>query len=194
MTDDRGVSSSASTGGAGTFFEQHVGAYWLAQLLVRGIPPILRDCIVVEVRLQTSHIGWKTDDFLIIGESGSGGQRKLAGQVKRTFTVSTTDEDCRKAVKAFWEDFHNADLFSPASDRLALITLRGTNVLLEHFSGLLDCSRVARDGTEFEHRLATTGFLSAKAIHYCDQIRLIVGEVVGRDVTVSEIWPFLNNC
>jgi len=34
------VSSSAATGGAGTTFEQHVGAYWLAQLLVRGLPPI----------------------------------------------------------------------------------------------------------------------------------------------------------
>lgn len=38
--DDRRISSPSSTGGAGTFFEQHVGAYWLAQLLVRGIPPI----------------------------------------------------------------------------------------------------------------------------------------------------------
>ena len=191
MMSDRVVSSSASTGGAGTFFEQHVGAYWLAQLLVRGIPPILHDCIVMEVSLQTSHIGWKTDDFLIIGESGSGGQRKLAGQVKRTFTVSAMDEDCSKTVQAFWQDFRNADLFSSSSDRLALVTLRGTNVLLEHFSGLLDCSRAARNGTEFEHRLATSGFLSGKAIHYCDQLRLIVREVEGRDVTVDEIWAFL---
>jgi hypothetical protein len=30
------VSSPAATGGAGTFFEQHVDAYWLALLLVRG--------------------------------------------------------------------------------------------------------------------------------------------------------------
>ena len=37
------VSSPASTGGAGTVFEHHVGAYWLAQLLVSGIPPILID-------------------------------------------------------------------------------------------------------------------------------------------------------
>ena len=31
------VSSPAATGGAGTFFEEHVGAYWLAQLLVGGM-------------------------------------------------------------------------------------------------------------------------------------------------------------
>src|SRR2546427_7198340 len=85
------VSSPASTGGAGTFFEQHVDAYWLAQLLVRGIPPILLDCAVVEVHLQTEILGWHTDDFLIVGESGSGNRRKLVGEVKRTFTVSATD-------------------------------------------------------------------------------------------------------
>ncbi len=191
MRSDRRVSSPASTGGAGTFFEQHVVAYWLAHLLVRGIPPILRDCMVVEVKLQTSHIFWKTDDFLIIGESGSGEQRKLAGQVKRTFTVSATDKDCRKTVQSFWQDFHNAVLFSPATDRLALITLRGTNTLLEYFSGLLDCSRAARDSTDFKHRLGGAGFLSSKAVSYCDEIRLIVSEVEGRDVTVAEIWPFL---
>lgn len=105
---DRCVSSPASTGGAGTFFEQHVVAYWLAQLLVRGIPPILRDCMIEEVKLQTSDIGWKTDDFLIIGESGSGSQRKLAGQVKLTFTVSAIDEDCRKTVQAFWQEPYEA--------------------------------------------------------------------------------------
>src|SRR6266550_2576636 len=105
------VSSPASTGGAGTFFEQHVDAYWLAQLLVRGIPPILHDCAVVEVHLQTERLGWHTDDFLIVGESGSGNRRKLAGQVKRTFTVSATDDECKKAVQDFWEDFKNDKQF-----------------------------------------------------------------------------------
>ena len=81
MTDK--VSSPVATGGAGTFFEQHVDAYWLAQLLVRAIPPILHDCTVVEVHFQTERLGWNTDDFLVVGENGSGSRRKLAGQVKR---------------------------------------------------------------------------------------------------------------
>lgn len=185
------VSSPASTGGAGTFFEQHVAAYWLAQLLVRGIPPILHDCAVVEVHLQTEHLGWHTDDFLIVGQNDSGDRRKLAGQVKRTFTVSATDDECRKAVQDFWKDFRNPQQFSPATDRFALVTLRGTNTLLEHFSRLLDCSRAAHDGTEFEHRLATPGFVSAKAVRYCDELRTIVGEAEGRSVSSAEVWPFL---
>ena len=189
MTDK--VSSPAATGGAGTFFEQHVDAYWLAQLLVRAIPPILHDCAVVEVHFQTERLGWNTDDFLVVGENGLGSRRKLVGQVKRTFTVSSTDEECKKAMQDFWKDFKNGQQFSPAADRFALVTLRGTNTLLEHFSGLLDCARAARDGAEFEHRLATPGFLSAKAVQYCDEIRTIIGESEGKSVSAADVWPFL---
>ncbi len=185
------VSSPSSTGGAGTFFEQHVDAYWLAHLLVGGIPPILIDCSVVAVHLQTEHIGWHTDDFLIIGQNGAGCQRKLAGQVKRTFTVSAADDECKKAIADFWRDFKSAELFSPDTDRFALVTLRGTSILLEHFAGLLDCARAAHDSAEFEHRLATTGFIAKKAVHYCLELCKIVGEVEGRSVTAADIWPFL---
>jgi hypothetical protein len=52
------VSSPTSTSGAGTLFEQHVSAYWLAQLLVRGIPPILIESTVTEVQFQTERLGW----------------------------------------------------------------------------------------------------------------------------------------
>lgn len=187
----RSVSSPAATGGAGTFFEQHVDAYWLALLLVGGIPPILRDCAMLEVDFQAERLGWNTDDFLVVGENGSGLRRKLLGQVKRTFTVSATDEVCKKAIHDFWKDFRNRNQFSPAADRFALVTLRGTNTLLEHFSGLLDCARAAQDTAQFAARLATPGLLSAKAVHYCDEIRTIIGECEGKSVSAAEVCPFL---
>ena len=185
------VSSSASTGGAGTFFEQHVDAYWLALLLVRGIPPILHDCTVDAVHMQTEHLGWHTDDFLVVGKNGSGQLRKLAGQVKRTFTVSVTNDECKKAVQDFWKDFKNPQQFSPESDRFVLVTLRGTDTLLRHFSGLLDCARASYDETDFEHRLNTPGFISQKAIHHCNEIQKIVNEVEDTDVLLAEVWSFL---
>jgi hypothetical protein len=185
------VSSPASTGGAGTFFEQHVAAYWLAQLLVRSIPPILIDSVVAEVHFQTEHLGWHTDDFLIDCERAGAGTRKLAGQVKRSFTVSAADDDCRKAVHDFWDDFKKADRFCPAHDRFVLVTLRGTNALLEHFVGLLDCARAARDGAEFEARLATKGFISETAVRYCAELQEIVSELEAKPITAADIWPFL---
>ncbi|MGH7427125.1 MAG: AAA family ATPase, partial [Candidatus Methylomirabilaceae bacterium] len=185
------VSSPASTGGAGTFFEQNVAAYWLAQLLVRGVPPILIDSVVAEVHLQTEHLRWNTDDFLIVCERPGAAAPKLVGQVKRSFLVSAADGDCKQAIQDFWKDFKSSDRFSPAEDRLVLVTLRGTDTLLKHFVGLLDCARAARDGAEFEHRLATNGFISDKAVKYCDELLKIIGDLEGQPVTAADIWPFL---
>ena len=191
MTGQR-ISSPASTGGAGTFFEQHVAAYWLAQLLVRGIPPILIGTIVSKVHFQTEHLGWHTDDFLIVCERpGEAAVRKLVGQVKRSFTVSAANEDCQSTIRDFWNDFKNTDLFSPAEDRLLLVTQRGTNTLLKDFVGLLGCARTARNGAEFQHRLTTQGFISDKATHYCNELCKIITDLEGRAVTAAEIWPFL---
>jgi hypothetical protein len=64
MATEVRVSSPAATGGAGTVFEQHVNAYWLAQLLVGAIPPIQRDSTISEVYFEMEHLGWNTDDFL----------------------------------------------------------------------------------------------------------------------------------
>ncbi|MDE2888633.1 MAG: ATP-binding protein [Gemmatimonadota bacterium] len=189
-TSDR-VSSPAATGGAGTFFEQHVAAYWLALLLVRGIPPILRDCTLDEVFLQTEHLGWHTDDFLVVGQNSSGQRRKLVGQVKRTFRVSANDKECKKTIQDFWKDYRNPQQFAKGSDRFVLVTPRGTNTLLEHFSGLLDCARASRDEAEFERRLSTDGFISTKAIRHCSEIRKIIGESEEKDVNASEVWSFL---
>jgi hypothetical protein len=183
------VSAPASTGGAGTTFEQHVGAYWLAQLLVGAIPPILIDATVTEVIFQTERLGWHTDDLLIVCKA-SGGVRRIAGQVKRSFTVSASDKECVQAVGDFWKDF-NGSHFSKEQDRLALVTLRGTNTLLEHFVGLLDCARAARDGAEFEKRLATDGFISDTAVRYCGALQEIIGDLEAKPVTSADIWPFL---
>jgi hypothetical protein len=183
------VSSPASTGGAGTVFEHHVGAYWLVQLLVSSIPPILIDTTVTEVSFQTERLGWNTDDFLIVCERTGSEPRRLAGQVKRGFSVSTADEGCVKAITDFWKDFKGPQ-FRPG-DRLVLVTQRGTNTLLEHFSGLLDCARGARDGAEFEQRLATSGFISKQALGHCRVLQEIVGGIEGKPVSAADIWPFL---
>lgn len=185
------VSNSASTGGAGTFFEQHVGAYWLAQLLVQGIPPILIDTAIQEVHFQTEHLGWRTDDFLIVCQRRGGGSAKLACQVKRGVTVSEIDDEFKKSVHDSWADFKNSTLFSQVDDRLVLVVLRGTDTLLRHFVGLLDAARAAPDAKEFERRLTVEGFVSVKAHKYCAVVQTIIGDVEGSPVTPSDIWSFL---
>ena len=141
--------------------------------------------------MQTEHLGWDTDDFLIVCKNDMGQFRKLAGQVKRTLTISAANEECKKAMKGLWNDFKNSHLFSSDSDRLVLVTLRGTDTLLKHFSGLLDFSRSSCDEEDFLHRLQIPGLISHKAIHQCREIQKIIREVENRDVSLAEIWPLL---
>ena len=141
--------------------------------------------------MQTRHLGWHTDDSLICCQDSSGQRRKLASQVKRTFTVSANDSECKKAIQDFWQDFSNPQQFSPDSDRFALVTQLGTTTLLQHFSNLLKCARASRDATDFEHRLNTPGFINRKSVQYCDEVRKIIGEIEERDISIGDIWPFL---
>jgi hypothetical protein len=185
------VSSPISTGGEGVFFEQHVAAYWLAQLLVRSIPPILTDTSVTEVHFQTEHLGFNTDDVLVVCARAGAATARLVGQVKRSFTISAADDECKKAIGDFWKDFKKADPFNPQHDRFVLVTLRGTNTLLENFVGLLDCARGAADGEEFVRRLSLDGLISKKSVHQCNELCEIVSKLEGTPVTAKDLWPFL---
>ena len=157
------VPSPLATGGAGERFEQRVDAYALALLLARSTAPVLVDAVVTEVNLQTRHLGWCTDDLLIVGEVRPGVTRKLAIQVKRSFTVAASDEDCAETIGGMWDDFVAADRFDPTVDRLAIATLRGTATLLRDFESLLVCARAAPNAADFRRRLELDGFISQKA-------------------------------
>ena len=185
------VSSPISTGGEGVFFEQHVAAYWLAQLLVRSIPPILINTGVTDVRFQTEHLGFNTDDFLVVCARAGVTTGRLVGQVKRSFTISAADDECKKAISDFWKDFKKADPFNAQHDRLVLVTLRGTGTLLKDFVGLLDCARGAADGEEFQRRLSLEGFISKRSVHQCAELCGIVSALERTPVEVKDLWPFL---
>jgi hypothetical protein len=181
------ISSPEATGGAGPSFEQKVGVYWLVQLLVGCIPPIFVDSVVERVAFQTEHFGWNTDDLLITCVNGAGHTRQLAAvQVKRTFTVSATDEECQKAVLDFWKDFNNPNNFA-VHDRFLLITQR-EQTPFDHFAGLLECAR-----SDFEHRLTTPGFLSSKSVDYANEIVTIVNTAEGVPRTRKALWSFFRS-
>lgn len=183
------IASPTSTGGAGTFFEQHVDATFLAMLAVRAIPPVLIDCTVSEVHFQTERLGWKTDDILVIGETAAGVKRKLLAQAKRSLTISAADDECCKAIGDFWTDFRHNGEFDRTTDRFALITLFGTHTLLAHFGALLSCAKASRDATDFEARVATKGLLNATSKKHLGEIRKILDE--SGPVTSHDLWAFL---
>lgn len=191
MCDTETVPSPAATGGAGEQFEQHVDAFALALLLVGATPPILTNTSITEVSLQTRHKGWRTDDLLVIGETGSGVQRKLAAQIKRSFTVSAGNDDCRATFTGFWDDFLASDRFDESQDRLAIITQHGTSTLLAAFNSLLECACAAVDATDFTHRVGLDGYLSRKAKRQNEAVKTILAEHLGAPPGEDEYWRFL---
>jgi len=191
LCDGEVVSSPAATGDAGGHFEQHVDAFSLSLLLVGATPPILTNTSVVEVCLQTEHLGWQTDDLLIVGETGTGVLRKLAVQVKRSFTVSASSEDCRKTFKGFWDDFQARDRFNESEDRLAVFTQQGTSTLLHSFNSLLECARASVDADDFHHRVGLEGYVSKKAKQQNEAIKAILTEHIGAPPCDDDYWRFL---
>ena len=191
MSQQKSVSSPVATGGAGTTFEQHVGAMFLALLLVRGIPVVFKDCQVDEVSFQTQGLGWQTDDLLIACSSPEYSRRRLAIQVKRTLRVQASSTDCQETFRGFWSDFNHPDKFVPDSDALLLVTLRGTNTLLEGLGSLLDCARSSSDESDFAHRLATPG-LSSQETRKCESvIKAIVTDPDSLPPGNNDFWRFL---
>lgn len=185
------VSSPISTGGGGTHFEQLVNAYWLAQLLVGGIPPIVTKGRVAVVHFQTERLGWNTDDFLVEVDVGLGARRRMAGQVKRSFTVSAADEECSKAITDFWKDFKNTSTFDQSRDCFVLVVQRGSKVLLDHLGGLLDAARAATSAEDFAARLEKKGLVHATAHKYLEEITTIVAAAASAPPPAADVWDFV---
>lgn len=185
------VSSPASTGGEGTFFEQHVNTYWLALLLVEAVPPIFLRTTISEVSFQTEHLGWATDDVLIAAQTGSGELRRLAGQVKKFPALAASNEDFNDAITDAWADFNNTALFARDRDALVLITQMGTTALLKHFVSLLDTARGSPSAEDFQRRLTITGFVHDKVRAYAEEVRKVVEKATETTVPLVDLWSFL---
>ncbi|MHB8118552.1 MAG: ATP-binding protein [Methanothrix sp.] len=187
------AATPASTGGAGTSFEQHVDTAFLALLLVKGMPPCIIDTQVEEVHFQTRHLDWYTDDILIIGRCGDGSKRRLAAQVKRTFCISSIDEDCVSTIDGAWKDFQSSTRFDKSKDAIAIITQRGSERLLAHFGTLLDLARASLDADDFLRRIGQQGFISKIARNYNQEIRKIIESKNGVPIADKDYWEFLKS-
>jgi len=137
------------------------------------------------------HLGWCTDDLLLIGETGVGEQRKLAAQVKRTFTVSAADDDCRSTIQGMWDDFLASERFDCSADRLAVITLHGTATLVQSFNSLLQGARATNNADDFHRRLALEGYISKKAKKQHEALQTILAEHTGAPADEDLYWRFL---
>ena len=169
----------------------HWGYYSCAPVLVRARLPVLMDTTVVEVRFQTKHSGWETDDIMIVGERSDGISRKLAIQVTRNLTISAKNEKCRGTFIGMWDDFCADGRFDRSRDQLAVVTLNGTTAVLRDFGSLLLCARATHDAEDFRRRLTLEGYISKRAREQDGAVETILDEHVGEPLEAELYWRFL---
>lgn len=157
--DEDNGSSPVGRGGAGTYIEGELGAYYLLQMLAgseaRGLPGAL----IERVQFQGVDEGYALDD-LIVHAASKNGSSVLEIQSKRTATfapkdaifISVCDQIARSAPD------------SPPTDRhlLAVATQRTSFAISGPYQDVLAWARSATSGAQFFARLALKGVASPK--------------------------------
>lgn len=191
MSSSSSTASVISTGAGGTVFEHHVGASFISLLLTGGFLPVFPQASAIKVHFQAKRLGWNTDDLVIEGAGTSGQRHRIAVQVKRTFSISTSDSECRKTFLAAWNDFNNSALFNGSCDALLLITHLGTNRLLGDFGWLLTQARASSSVDDFMHRRSGDGLLNKRSKADCLTVQKIIEEESGAAISDIQLWKFL---
>lgn len=189
---DPPVTSPIATGGAGTFYEQRVGASLLAVLLVRGTPPFLERSALRRVSFQTRRLRYATDDILLVAEDVAGDRRAVV-QCKRVLTVTRSDKEFVETIENAWTDFSNADLFTRNRDVLGLVVSRASAALLDGLFALFHTALGSSDASDLAHRLSLPNFVDQTAKKYRDVIVDIVTASLGQAPSDDDVFEFLRS-
>lgn len=155
--DEEDGSSPVGRGGAGTYIEGELGAYYLLQMLAgsqaRGLP----DARIEQVQFQGVDDGYALDDLIVHGASDKGSSI-LEVQSKRTITFAPKDG----IFKSVSEQIAKSDPAIKPTDRhlFAVATQRTSFAISGPYQDLLEWARSAKSGKQFFGRLALKGVAS----------------------------------
>ena len=184
------LTSPAATGDRGGSFEQLVDVCYLSYLLTQGTPPFMRGGTLDEVHLQSEHLGWATDDLLLVG-TVAGHTRKVAMQAKSALTTFTAEnEECLKVFADAWKDFNNAIIFDPKHDGIVLVCGPLPPATYRRWRTMLDAAQAALDAADWLRRLALPCYLGQGAAKAMETLRALLGAANGSPVTDAQLWAF----
>ena len=150
-------SSPVGRGGAGTYIEGELGAFYLLQMLAgseaRGLP----DARIERVQFQGVDEGYALDDLIIHGVSDKGGSL-LEIQSKRTITFSPKDS----LFLGVCDQIVRSEPASKPTDRhlLAVATQRTSFAISGPYQDVLERARTAESGAQFFASLSRKGVSS----------------------------------
>lgn len=184
--NERG-SSPVGRGGAGTYIEGELGAFYLLQMLAgseaRGLP----NAQIERVLLQGVDEGYALDDLIVHGVSNNGSSL-LEIQSKRTITFSPKDSIFQSVCEQI---VRSAPAISPTDRHLfAVATQRTSFKISGPYQDVLEWARAARTGTEFFQRLTLKGVASDAMREFAQTFRSnLVSHGVDDDSEV--IWEII---
>jgi hypothetical protein len=183
--DSRG-SSPVGRGGAGTYIEGELGAYYLLQMLAgseaRGLP----DAQIERVQFQGENEGYALDDLIVHSASDKGSslleiqsKRTIAFAPKDTIFRSVCDQIARSAPQSQPTDRH---LFAVATQRTSF-------AISGPYQDVLEWARTTKTGAQFFARLALKGVASDAMRGFAQTFRanLVAHGVADDDETVWNI-------
>lgn len=184
------AASPFSTGGGGTVFELKVQTGLLGTLLVKGHVPSFENAILQELHLQAEHLGYETDDALLVSLNNAGQQRRQLWSVKHEVKFTESDKVFCEVIADAWADFIEPNRFTPALDALVLATgpLAATH---KHLLTLLEFARATASADDFYARIGRKGLISKKAREYALLIGKQCEAVAGHTVNPVDVWKFL---
>jgi hypothetical protein len=150
-------SSPVGRGGAGTYIEGELGAYYLLQMLAgseaRGLP----DARIERVQFQGANEGYALDDLIVHGASDKGSPL-LEIQSKRTITFAPKDSIFQSVCDQITRSAPNGQ---PGERHLfAVATQRTSFAISGPYQDVLQWARTAKAGAQFFGRLTLKGVAS----------------------------------
>jgi hypothetical protein len=185
--EEESGSSPVGRGGAGTYIEGELGAYYLLQLLAgseaRGLP----DARIERVQFQGVDEGYALDDLIVHGASDKGNSL-LEIQSKRTISFAPKDgvfqSVCSQVARSAPE--------SQPTDRhlFAVATQRTSFAISGPYQDVLEWARMAKTGAQFFARLALKGVASEAMRGFAQTFRInLVAQGVADDA--EAVWNII---
>ncbi|WP_179414837.1 ATP-binding protein [Mucilaginibacter sp. E4BP6] len=181
------TSSVFSTGDGGGLFEHSVQNAFLTTMLVGGQIPFVQGGVITEMALQTTRLGYKTDDLYCLVQSETGSHRLLV-QAKYTVSITGDNKIFREVISDFWQDFNHAELFNQDSDKLILIKNGLTAAERNHVLTLLNWAKAKACAGDFMLEVNRIGAKKEKLEVFAKVVNLANQE---NPVTDEQLWKFL---
>ena len=189
----KGLSNPASTGGAGSHYENRVQASRLLAMCLGTPIPGKSEGNLLELKFQARIDEYQTDDLVCTWQDRVGNQSRLLVQVKRAPEPLPSNHSFSEAVGGAWLDFNSDERFTRGVDSIFIIYDEASSSAMLPMAHVCEWARYSADSEEFHKKIAEAGFSSENKRKALRAIYQVVQEYVGQRPSSAEVYEFLKH-